>query len=156
LADRVRRNNGAVVKTIGDAVMAAFADPADAVRAAIEIQSDTASIKESMNEIGDRHVVIKLGMHQGPAFAVTLNDRLDYFGTTANKAARLSDMSNGGDIVLSQEMASDAAVLEVLAGRRASPCAEHVKGFDAPVHFIRTWPDKAIQDERPPVEATVA
>jgi len=146
LAERVRRNNGAIVKTIGDAVMAAFADPADALRAAIEIQAESSEASENMDELRDRRIAIKLGMHQGPAFVVTLNDRLDYFGTTANKAARLSGLSDGGDIVLSLELGSDAAVQELLAGRKCNTCAEHVKGFDAPIRFIRTWPALASPD----------
>src|SRR3546814_2334232 len=42
-------------------------------------------------------IVIKLGLHRGPCIAVTLNDRLDYFGSTVNLAARLQGQSRGGD-----------------------------------------------------------
>ena len=58
---------------------------------------------------------IKIGLHAGPCIAVTLNDRLDYFGSTVNLAARLQGESQGGDIVLSVEMAGDPAVAEVLS-----------------------------------------
>ena len=50
-------------------------------------------------------MVLKLGLHEGPCIAVTLNDRLDYFGQTVNLAARLQGQSRGGDIVLSQPLA---------------------------------------------------
>jgi len=52
-------------------------------------------------------IAIKLGLHQGPCIVVTFNDRLDYFGSTVNLAARLQGQSKGGDIILSSEIAAD-------------------------------------------------
>src|SRR3546814_9306199 len=52
-------------------------------------------------------LTIKLGVHEGPCIAVTLNGRLDYFGTTVNMAARLQGESRGGDVVLSEAVATD-------------------------------------------------
>jgi class 3 adenylate cyclase len=74
----VRDHDGAVVKTIGDAVMAAFGDPADAVKAALAMQARFAG----------EDLVLKIGVHVGPSVMVTLNDRLDYFGSAVNMAAR--------------------------------------------------------------------
>ena len=87
----MRDHDGAVVKTIGDAVMASFGDPANAVKAALAMQA----------RIADHELVLKLGIHVGPSVVVNLNDRLDYFGSTVNMAARLQGQSQGGDIVLS-------------------------------------------------------
>ena len=87
----MRDHDGAVVKTIGDAVMASFGDPADAVKAALAMQA---------RDRCDHELVLKLGIHVGPSVVVTLNDRLDYFGSTVNMAARLQGQSQGGDIVL--------------------------------------------------------
>jgi hypothetical protein len=75
------RNHGALVKTIGDAVMASFVDPLDALRAAIEMR---ARIAEFNAEAGGDQMALKLGLHSGACLAVTLNDRLDYFGQTVN------------------------------------------------------------------------
>jgi class 3 adenylate cyclase len=36
-----------------------------------------------------KDLLIKIGIHEGPCLAVTLNDRLDYFGQTVNIAARV-------------------------------------------------------------------
>ncbi len=94
LAAIVRRHDGAVVKTIGDAVMAAFAAPADALAAALAVQREMAAF----NARGQVPVTIKVGVHEGPCIAVTLNGRLDYFGTTVNMAARLQGKSDGGDV----------------------------------------------------------
>jgi class 3 adenylate cyclase len=132
LAAIVRDHDGAVVKTIGDAVMAAFSDPAQAVRAALAMQGEIGSSAH-----GVRDLVLKVGVHAGPSVVVTLNDRLDYFGSTVNMAARLQGQSTGGDIVLSLTVADDPAVLEVLAvvPKRRETVA--LKGFAEPVGFVR-------------------
>ena len=133
----VRAHDGAVVKTIGDAIMAAFADPADALGAALAIQREVARFNEAH---GETPIGIKIGLHEGPGIAVTLNDRLDYFGTTVNLAARLQSESRGGDIVLSAEIARDPAVAARLDD--LGPVAEEaeLKGFDRPVAFLRLRP----------------
>jgi class 3 adenylate cyclase len=132
LAAIVRDHDGAVVKTIGDAVMAAFSDPAQAVRAALAMQAEIGSSSH-----GVRDLVLKVGVHAGPSVVVTLNDRLDYFGSTVNMAARLQGQSTGGDIVLSSSVADDPAVREVLAAVPKRRETVALKGFAEPVGFIR-------------------
>lgn len=133
LAAIVRRHDGALVKTIGDAIMAAFTQPVDALAAALDIQRGLADF----NAAGERGLAIKLGLHEGPCIAVTLNGRLDYFGTTVNMAARLQGQSEGGDIVLSEAIAEDAAVAPLLEGLDCTREAATLKGFDVPVAFRR-------------------
>ena len=134
LSETVREHQGAIVKTIGDAVMASFADPADALGAALAIQQNVAAFNKAQNS---RAVTIKVGLHEGPAIAVTLNERLDYFGSTVNLAARLQGESHGGDIVLSEDIAADPGVAERLKARRVSHEKARVKGYTAPVEFLR-------------------
>ena len=133
----VRRHDGALVKTIGDAIMAAFATPADALAAALDIQRDLGSFKEQGQVGAERPLIIKLGLHEGPCIAVTLNGRLDYFGSSVNMAARLQGQSEGGDIVLSEAVAADPAVAALLAGLDCRRETTALKGFDAPVDFRR-------------------
>lgn len=143
MAEAVRAYNGGIVKTIGDAVMAAFSDPADAVRAALAIQGNVAGFNRAHGLGAADGLIIKLGLHGGPCIAVTLNERLDYFGSTVNLAARLEGESRGGDIVLSQAFAEDPAVAPLLAG---VPCAAEsatIKGFASPVAFVRVTPASA-------------
>jgi class 3 adenylate cyclase len=130
----VRRNDGAIVKTIGDAVMAAFADPADAVRAALQMHRDVAEFNE---RTGWDAIVLKVGLHAGPCIAVTLNDRLDYFGTTVNLAARLQDRSEGEDLILSANLLDDPAVAPLLEGLPLGAEVARIKGFDKPVNYLR-------------------
>jgi class 3 adenylate cyclase len=130
LASIVRDHDGAVVKTIGDAVMASFGDPAHAVKAALAMQT----------RIVDHDLVLKLGVHAGPSVVVTLNDRLDYFGSTVNMAARLQGQSAGGDIVLSRAVADDPAVQPLLVGLKAGEESVVLKGFSDPIRFVRLTP----------------
>lgn len=144
LAETVRHFDGALVKTIGDAVMAAFAKPEDAVQAALEIHDRIASFNASyrndtaMNgEPVDAAIVLKVGLHSGRCIVVNLNDRLDYFGSTVNLAARLQGRSGGGEVVLSASLAADPAVVPLLAGRPLSHETAELKGFARPVPFVR-------------------
>ncbi|MFI5000829.1 MAG: adenylate/guanylate cyclase domain-containing protein [Reyranellales bacterium] len=139
LASIVRDHNGAVVKTIGDAVMASFGDPADAVKAALAMQARIAEFNRTHGGgAGDeRAVVIKLGVHVGPSVMVSLNDRLDYFGSTVNMAARLQGQSAGDDIVLSRAIADDPAVKPLLAAVPVREETVALKGFATPIGFVR-------------------
>lgn len=128
----IREYEGAIVKTIGDAIMAAFTDPAKGVGAALAIQQE-------INNFNTAHpnepLLIKLGLHQGPCLAVNLNDRLDYFGTTVNLAARLEGQSHGGDVVISEKLRWDPAVDKLLQAKdiQVDTFATSIKGFDE--HF---------------------
>jgi class 3 adenylate cyclase len=93
---------GTMVKTIGDAVMAAFKEPQQALRAALSAQKELRRLPEPLQ--------LKAGVHYGPCIAVTLNDRLDYFGTTVNLAARLVGLSNGEDVIVSDGVYQDGQV----------------------------------------------
>ena len=132
LASIVRDHDGAVVKTIGDAVMASFGDPANAVKAALAMQA----------RIADHELVLKLGIHVGPSVVVNLNDRLDYFGSTVNMAARLQGQSQGGDIVLSRAVADDPAVKPLLTAVPAREESVPLKGFAQPISFVRLTPSQ--------------
>jgi len=105
----IAEEDGALVKTIGDAVMAVFRCPARAVRAMLDVQAQLASPPEGM-----RPLSLKAGLHTGPCIAVTLNDRLDYFGSTVNMAARLEGQSTGDDVVISSAVYSDPQVRDLL------------------------------------------
>lgn len=140
----ITRHDGAVIKTIGDAVMAVFRNPAKAVRAALESQqalahprADSAPSFPSGGEPGGgapdarsnatalpRPLALKAAIHTGPCIAVTLNDRLDYFGSTVNIAARLVAMSSGEDVVISGDTRADAEVGRMLAAPGGPACGE--------------------------------
>ena len=134
LIEIVRAHDGALVKTIGDAVMAVFVSPHQALRAALSVQEKISGFNHAHEETA---VSINMGLHCGRCIVVNLNDRLDYFGSTVNLAARLQGQSREGDIVLSEEIANDPLVSPML--ERLSWVRETMplKGIAKPVSFRR-------------------
>jgi class 3 adenylate cyclase len=127
LRKAVADHDGAVVKTIGDAIMAVFRCAADGVLAMLEAQRALAQPPG-----GTMPLQLKAGLHTGPCIAVTLNDRLDYFGSTVNLAARLEALSTGNDVIISQTVYEDDKVREMVAARKllADEFDMSLKGFD--------------------------
>lgn len=133
----VAEHRGAIVKTIGDAIMAVFMRPDDALAAADALHRTVAGFCRGKGH--EYPVTLKIGMHEGPCIGVTLNDRLDYFGSTVNLAARVEAQSRGGDILISLAMAhrtGDAALLRE-SGWISEPLAAHCKGFREPIPMLR-------------------
>ena len=112
LLDATVRHNGAVTKTIGDAVMAAFLTSADAVRAALDMRE---TVEELNRDRPQRDFILKIGVHRGAAIAVTLNERLDYFGQTVNIAARVQNLADGDEICITEDVYRAPAVAEIIA-----------------------------------------
>lgn len=112
---------GAVVKTIGDAVMATFPTPDRAVAAAL-------SIREAMRTLNAQRkhedLLVKIGMHEGPCLAVTLNDRLDYFGQTVNIAARVQGLAVSRSIFATESVISNSRSAELLGAAGLTPVAQ--------------------------------
>jgi class 3 adenylate cyclase len=122
LQDIIALRRGAVVKTIGDAVMAVFADPCDAVEAALEFAGAAGPLQ------------LRIGMHRGPCIAMRANERLDYFGATVNLAARVAHAAGAGEILLTAAVADDARVADVLPeGERGTVV---LRGIPAPIEVV--------------------
>ena len=121
LGDVVRVNSGAIVKTIGDAVMATFPTPDHGLRAALEMRD----AMDRLNK-GQRHedLVLKIGMHEGPCLAVTLNERLDYFGQTVNIAARVQGLADSRSIFATEPVVSNQLVAELLRELKLVPAPQ--------------------------------
>lgn len=129
LREEIAREGGSIVKTLGDAVMAVFPRSAPALRAIMSAQGKLAS-----PPAGVRPLTVKAGLHAGPCIAVTLNERLDYFGSNVNIAARLEPLSTGEDCVITAAVRRDPEVMELLSdpasGLAAEPSEAMLKGFD--------------------------
>ena len=125
------------MKTIGDAVMAAFACVDDAMAAALAMQRGVqiwcagAGIEPPL--------VLKIGEHHGPALAVTANDRLDYFGRTVNVAARVAAAARGGDVVVVRELLDEEPLRRLLevAGVRIEHLRVELRGVEAERELAR-------------------
>lgn len=136
ITHHVEEHDGVIIKTIGDAVMATFADEADAVRACVSMQRAFADFRKE-HPLG-QYVQLKVGMFAGPCYAITANGVLDYFGQSVNVAARLEGQAGGGQIVLPKQLADEAAEAGWLgAGRIAEQFDAVLKGIAEPLRAVR-------------------
>ena len=142
LREAIAEEDGALVKTIGDAVMAVFRRPISALRAIVDTQQRLAS--------GAPPFYLKAGMHHGPCIAVTMNDRLDYFGSVVNMAARLERLSSGEDVIISDAVRQDPEVAEFLLDNQLAVerFEAQLRGFDEErFHLWRVTRSLAHEDE---------
>jgi class 3 adenylate cyclase len=118
LYDIVAAETGAVVKTIGDAVMATFVTPDRALAAALRM-------REAMTRINaERHnedLLLKIGIHEGPCLAVTLNNSQDYFGKTVNMAARVQGLASSRAIFVTKPVVDDPKAAKILKNLSLRP-----------------------------------
>jgi class 3 adenylate cyclase len=118
LLDIVAAEAGAVVKTIGDAVMATFPTPDRAVSAALRMRE---AMQVLNAERQGEDLMLKIGIHEGPCLAVTLNDRQDYFGQTVNIAARVQHLANSRAILATGSVVDNAQTAGLLATAGRQP-----------------------------------
>jgi len=102
--DRIRKAGGALVKTVGSGILAAFTDTLAAVQVGLELQALLLAHGTT------RDLQLRAGVHHGPALAATLNDHLDYFGITVNQAAALPPFARGAEVLLTQSVAADPVI----------------------------------------------
>jgi class 3 adenylate cyclase len=111
LLEIISSEKGAVVKTIGDAVMATFIRPEHAIVAGLRMR---AAMDKLNAERGRDDLVVKIGIHEGPCLAVMLNERQDYFGQTVNIAARVQGLSTSQAIHITGPVIDAPAVAALL------------------------------------------
>ena len=126
----VRSHKGAVVKTMGDAVMAAFPNVKDGTAAAISMM---AAMQELSGGQPEKKVGLKVGLHAGPALAINAGQNLDYFGQTVNIAARVQGLADAGEICLTGALNADSEVPMLLnrAGYKGAAEVARLKGVSA-------------------------
>jgi len=114
LTQIVAAQGGAIVRTIGDAVMATFPMPAQAVAAALQM-------REGMLKLNEQHkrddLLLKIGIHEGPCLAVIQNGRQDYFGQTVNIAARVQELADARSIIVTREVIENPQTSMLLKSR---------------------------------------
>jgi class 3 adenylate cyclase len=109
---------GAVVKTMGDAVMATFPTPDRALAAALRMREEMTRINtERQNE----DLLVKIGIHEGPCLAVMMNNIQDYFGQTVNVAARVQGLASSRAIFATKPVVEDERVVKILEASGLQP-----------------------------------
>jgi class 3 adenylate cyclase len=123
LQEIIASERGAIVKTIGDAVMATFETPDRAIAAAIRM-------REAMSDLGaerqHQSLGLKMGIHEGPCLAVTLNAQQDYFGQTVNIASRVQGLATSRSIVVTESIADNAQARALLEANGLTPMPRRV------------------------------
>lgn len=118
LNEIVAAEAGAVVKTIGDAVMATFPTPERAVAAALRMRQ---AMRAFNTEHGEEELLLKIGIHEGPCLAVVLNERQDYFGQTVNIAARVQGLADSQAIHTTRSVVDHPGTAKLLAESGVAP-----------------------------------
>ena len=123
LQEIIASERGAVVKTIGDAVMATFETPDRAIAAAIRM-------REAMSDLGaerqHQSLRLKMGIHEGSCLAVTLNGQQDYFGQTVNIASRIQGLVASRSIVVTEQVVENAGARTLLETSGLKPALKRV------------------------------
>jgi len=129
----VQECSGRIIKTIGDAIMAVFDRPQDAVRCAQRMQR---ALEQEKRDAHQERIHIRIGAHVGRAFVT----EKDVFGDTVNTAARVAHEAGGDEIVVSQQTAE---ALAASGGFRMQPRGSvSLKGKAEPLPlFLVSWRD---------------
>jgi class 3 adenylate cyclase len=123
LHEIVAAEAGAVVKTIGDAVMATFPTPDRAVAAALRMRE---AMRELNSKNGREDLLLKIGVHEGPCIAVSMNERQDYFGQTVNIASRVQGLANSQSIFATGAVVDDTKTAGLLREKALTPQSHNV------------------------------
>ncbi len=129
----IRDRNGVIVKTIGDAVMAVFDNPVEATSAAFEMI-------DALNEFNhtiSQELILKVGIHRGHSIAVTVNDRVDYFGQTVNIAARVHALADANEVCVTADVYNSLGVSDALKAHHVVPDEVLVKGVIEKLHVYK-------------------
>ena len=138
LTEAVKRNHGAIIKTMGDAIMASFNEPTDAASAALQMMHGMEALNAGLKAEG-HDTGLKVGLHEGSALAVTSDERLDYFGQTVNVAARVQGLAQAGEIWLTPSVMDAPGVQQSLreGGWRGEEQQVSLKGVGGKTRVYR-------------------
>lgn len=146
LTEVVRKNSGAIIKTMGDAIMATFSNSSDGLIAAIEMMKKIDELNLNWKEKG-HELGLKVGINEGPALAVLNDERLDYFGQTINIGARVQGLAKAGEIWVSESILNYENSNELLYtnGYKTEKHLTILKGVGQPTIVYRLYKSAMIQ-----------
>jgi class 3 adenylate cyclase len=139
-----RKDAGRVVKTIGDAFMCVFAEPATAVERAVEIQQRLA--QHNAEHPNDHPIQVRIGMHMGQVMV----ENADVFGRHVNRAARVESIAHPGQILLTHPVYDSA---HGWLKERGYVWTDHgdyaLKGISDPTRIYQVGPPGSTPGPRP-------
>jgi class 3 adenylate cyclase len=121
-----REFGGRTIKTIGDELMAVFPTAEAACQAAIEMQWRIADLPP----VGEVKLSIRIGFHYGAA----VEHEGDVFGDSVNVAARLTEVANPRQIIVSGQVTAQLSAPLAASTRRLWPLP--LKGKAEPIDVI--------------------
>jgi len=125
----IKRHGGKIIKTIGDAIMASFEVPQDAVETAVDMQRELAGYNNGRES--SEHIRIRIGINNGRG----LVEEADVYGDVVNLAARVESLADGGEILVSEGVYMAVKSSDDLTLRYHS--SAEVKGKSKPVDVYR-------------------
>jgi len=132
----VEKNNGRVIKTIGDAIMAAFDGPEPAVRSAIAMQECLFDFNKTKKDKKD-HIHVRIGINTGEG----LVEEKDIFGDVVNVAARVESLTEPDEIMISAPVFDAVRNADDIVCRYAK--STKVKGKEEAMDVYRVvWGDE--------------
>lgn len=134
LKELIAERGGSMVKTIGDAVMASFAEPTPALEAATAMTREVRRVSREGAQLQ-----LKVGLHTGPCIAVELNERLDYFGQTVNVAARVQGVAGADEIAITEPVYAAPGAQDIIRAAELSATRERalLKGVEGETTVYR-------------------
>jgi class 3 adenylate cyclase len=140
LGEAIESHGGHIVKTVGDAVMAAFDLPVDGARAGLACILALRRLQDANGQ--PTALRLRVGVHTGPCLAVDANAHVDYFGRTVNIAARVESLGGADELVLSWTVRAAPDVANFIEGLRAAGHTvveerRRVKGIADEVEVVR-------------------
>lgn len=136
LTKAILNQHGVVVKTIGDAIMATFNQPVEALEAGLDMLKELRQLNQA-SQYGD--LILKIGIHRGAAISVTLNERIDYFGQTVNIASRVQGSAGGEEIFITEGIYTSPRVQALLQeqGCLTEPVQVQLRGIEEQVKVYK-------------------
>lgn len=131
----IAKHEGAVVKTMGDAIMAAFVDEASCAAAALDCLAAFEAFRK--NHEHGALTGLKVGFFSGPCYVITANGTIDYFGQTVNCASRVQHLAESGELVLEEKVFEHLPRALREGMHVVERFATQVKGVDTPLRLVR-------------------
>ena len=133
----VENNHGRIIKTIGDAIMALFNNPVDAMKAAAAMQRSLFDDRSNRSE--SQRVHIRIGLHTG----LGLMQDNDVFGDVVNASARVQSQSEPDQILITDSLLHAAETAGMQVGKLGRA---RMKGKDEPIDiYAVAWSGWATQ-----------
>ncbi len=87
-------------------------------------------MRDAMRKLNEQHgnedLLLKIGIHEGPCIAVSLNERQDYFGQTVNIASRVQNLASSHEIFATGSVLDNPLASSFLVDRGLDPMPRNV------------------------------